>query len=130
MDKNACKGTAKTKKVEIINTAITAINSHIVLPMVKECAKYSPDLFILYMGNNEFIGPFGPGTYAENKIKRRDLIKVNVWMSKFRLYQLITNIAKPNAKDAQWEGLAVYTQHKMHISDRRVGHTYEMFQKT
>ena len=49
-------------RCEVINTAITAINSHVVVPIARECSHLSPDIFIVYMGNNEVIGPFGPGT--------------------------------------------------------------------
>ena len=47
---------------EIINAAMTAINSHAVLPISKDCSDYEPDLFILYMGNNEVVGPYGAGS--------------------------------------------------------------------
>ena len=38
---------------------MTAINSHAVLPIARECARHEGDLWIVYMGNNEMIGPFG-----------------------------------------------------------------------
>ena len=47
---------------EVYNTALTAINSHVVREIVKDCAQYDPDLFIIYLGNNEVVGPYGPGT--------------------------------------------------------------------
>ena len=46
---------------EVIPVAMTAINSHAVLPMARECARYD-DLWLVYMGNNEFAGPFGADT--------------------------------------------------------------------
>ena len=30
--------------------------------IARDCAAHEPDLFVVYMGNNEVIGPFGPGT--------------------------------------------------------------------
>ena len=47
---------------EVINTAMTAINSHVVVKIAEDCAQYKPDLFVVYMGNNEVIGPYGAGT--------------------------------------------------------------------
>ena len=44
------------------NAATVAINSHVVLPIVKECVRLEPDLVIVYLGNNEVVGPYGPGT--------------------------------------------------------------------
>jgi tetratricopeptide (TPR) repeat protein len=47
---------------EVVNVAITAINSHVIVPIARECAGYQGDLWIVYMGNNEMIGPFGAAT--------------------------------------------------------------------
>jgi hypothetical protein len=47
------------RRFEIINTAMTAINSNVILPTARECAGHRPDLFIVFMGNNEVVGPFG-----------------------------------------------------------------------
>jgi hypothetical protein len=47
---------------EVVSTAMTAINSHAILPIAREIAQLDGDLWIVYMGNNEMIGAFGPGT--------------------------------------------------------------------
>ena len=47
---------------EVINTAMTAINSHVILPIARDCARQNGDLWILYIGNNEMVGPFGAAT--------------------------------------------------------------------
>jgi hypothetical protein len=50
------------KKFEIVNTSITAINSHAILPIARECAAREGDVWIVYLGNNEMVGPFGAAT--------------------------------------------------------------------
>ena len=47
---------------EIINAAVTAINSHAILPIARECAGLDGDFWVLYIGHNEVMGPFGAGT--------------------------------------------------------------------
>ena len=47
---------------EVVNLGITAINSHVILPIARECAQADGDLWIIYMGNNEMVGPFGAAT--------------------------------------------------------------------
>ena len=47
---------------EVVNVAFTAINSHVILPLARECAGHEGDLWIIYMGNNEMVGPFGAAT--------------------------------------------------------------------
>jgi len=50
------------REFEVINVAFTAINSHVILPIARECAAHEGDLWIIYMGNNEMVGPFGAAT--------------------------------------------------------------------
>src|SRR5438270_12721508 len=47
------------QKFEVVNTSMVAINSHVIARIAKECAKKDGDLWIIYMGNNEVIGPYG-----------------------------------------------------------------------
>ena len=47
---------------EVITAATAAINSHVVVEIAGDCAHHQPDLFIVYLGNNEVIGPYGAGT--------------------------------------------------------------------
>jgi len=44
---------------EMLCVAITGINSHTILPIARECARHQGDLWLVYMGNNEMVGPFG-----------------------------------------------------------------------
>jgi hypothetical protein len=46
----------------VVNAAVTAINSHVVRPIVHDLTRREADLFIVYTGNNEVVGPFGAGT--------------------------------------------------------------------
>src|SRR5258708_40356595 len=44
---------------EVVNVSMVAINSHVVLQIARQCAQCQPDLFIVHLGNNEVVGPFG-----------------------------------------------------------------------
>ncbi len=44
---------------EIHNAAMRGINSHVILPIAKDCARRGGDVFIVYLGNNELIGLHG-----------------------------------------------------------------------
>ena len=44
---------------EVVNTAVTAINSHVVREIASDLEEIESDLWIVYMGNNEVYGPFG-----------------------------------------------------------------------
>ena len=50
------------QRFEVVNAAMTAINSHVIADIAREASRLQPDVFVLYIGNNEVVGPFGPGT--------------------------------------------------------------------
>ncbi|MCX8109159.1 MAG: tetratricopeptide repeat protein, partial [Verrucomicrobiae bacterium] len=47
---------------EVINTAFPAINSHVIREIASDCAGRGGDVWIIYMGNNEVLGPYGATT--------------------------------------------------------------------
>ncbi|MCH8193794.1 MAG: tetratricopeptide repeat protein, partial [Planctomycetes bacterium] len=49
-------------EVEVINAAMRGINSHILVPIARQCAQLQPDLMIVYSGNNEHTGRYGADT--------------------------------------------------------------------
>jgi hypothetical protein len=58
-------------KFEVICASMTAINSHALLPIARDCANHDGDLWIIYMGNNEVVGPLGAGTVIGPKTPPR-----------------------------------------------------------
>jgi tetratricopeptide (TPR) repeat protein len=50
------------RRIEVVNAAMRGINSHIITQIAKECAGLDPDLFLVYVGNSEFTGLYGPKT--------------------------------------------------------------------
>jgi len=75
------------RKFEVVNLSITSINSYIALNIAKESLKYLPDMVIIYLGHNEFLGAGGTGEY--NYL----IFKLNKFFSKFSLYQVLKSIA-------------------------------------
>lgn len=53
------QGRYPDRPIEVVTVAMTAINSHALLPMARESARRGGDIWILYLGNNEMVGPFG-----------------------------------------------------------------------
>ncbi len=76
------------KNLEVINTAIAAINSFTVLEFVKELVRYQPDLFVIYIGQNEFYGVYGVGSTISVG-KNRWFIRTYLWLQQFKTFLLI-----------------------------------------
>ena len=45
--------------IEVVNVGISAVGTYVVSELVDELLDYEPDLFVLYVGHNEFYGAFG-----------------------------------------------------------------------
>ena len=67
-------------KFEVVNTGSVAINSHVLLPIAKGLAKQRPDVFIIYSGNNEVVGPYGPGTALTSSGMSLPVIRASIFL--------------------------------------------------
>ncbi len=79
------------KNIEVINTAIAATNSFTVDEFAGALVDYKPDLFVVYMGQNEFYGVYGVGSSISIG-KNRWIIKTYLWFSQFKTFLLMKNI--------------------------------------
>ena len=80
------------RQFEVVNAAIPATNSHVALEIARECAAHEPDLFLVYLGNNEVIGPYGPGTVFSPGSSGVGVIRARVWVNSIRSSQLLDDL--------------------------------------
>ena len=45
---------------------MTSVNSHVVYQVAQTLPSESADVAVILMGNNEVVGPYGPGTFNQN----------------------------------------------------------------
>ena len=118
---------------EVIVVAMAAINSHVVLEAVKDCALYKPDMFVIYLGNNEVVGPYGAGTVFSSFSNNLYLIRAGIALKETRLGQLLTNIVesiKPDEDRLQvWQGMQMNVHRQVAINDTRLQAVYNHFQR-
>jgi tetratricopeptide (TPR) repeat protein len=119
------------KKFEVVNAAMTAINSHVILPLARDCAKARADVWVIYMGNNEVVGPFGAGTVFGNQTTPLSLIRAGLALKAIRIGQLFDALRgaarKTGAGSGAWEGMRMFVKYKVAGSDPRLGAVYENF---
>jgi len=75
-------------QIEVINVAMSAVNSYTILDFARELVQYEPDLFLIYMGHNEFYGAMGVGS-AQTLGKNRWLINAYLQLQHLKLTQLM-----------------------------------------
>jgi tetratricopeptide (TPR) repeat protein len=117
---------------EVINLGITAIDSHVILPIARDCARADDDLWIIYMGNNEMVGPFGAATVFGAKAPPMGLVRLNLALKNLRLGQLLLEaagrFAKPDA-NASWGGMNMFAGNQLPPDDPRKQVVYRNFER-
>ena len=117
---------------EVICVAMTAINSHAILPIARECARLDGDLWVIYMGNNEMVGPFGAGTIFGAKAPGLGFVRTSLALKKTRLGQLMASlISKLGSKSelpTRWGGIKMFKNNLLRHDDPKKLRTYENFE--
>lgn len=121
------------KHVEVINAAVTAINSHVVREIARDCAASKPDVFVVYMGNNEVIGPYGPGTVFQRWTPSLSVIRAGIRLKSTRVGQFmgdIIGVFRPGSgAPRRWRGLEMFQQNCMACDDSRMERVYDHFRQ-
>ncbi len=88
------------RRVEVVNAAMRGINSHLITQISKECAGLYPDVLVVYAGNNEFNGLYGPKTSVSFFGKHPTLIPAFHLAKRTRTGQLFRRLlgANPEAR--------------------------------
>jgi tetratricopeptide (TPR) repeat protein len=118
---------------EVVNAAMTAINSHIVLSIARECADHEPNLFVVHVGNNEVVGPFGAaGVLGPHSASRR-AIRANLAIRRTRTGQLFSSLVNQlkggDASPQTWNGMTMFVNSQVRADDKRLPRTYDHFRE-
>ncbi len=118
--------------IEVISLGITAINSHVILPILRETLRFDPDLLILYMGSNEVLGPYGPGSALTATTPSLAAIRGGIWFKQLRTGQLLAALAgrlqsASSQPGGDWQGLEMFTSRTVAADDPRLAATYSNF---
>ena len=107
-------------KFDVECVAVTAINSHTILPIARECAGRDGDLWVIYMGNNEVIGPFGAGTVFGSKAPSLGFIKANLALKTTKIGQLMDATVQKLRQDPSlksWGGMKMFMNNRLRYDD-------------
>lgn len=118
------------RRFEVINAAMTAVNSHVVRVVARELADHQPDAFLVYVGNNEVVGPYGPGTVFGGFSSSLPLVRASVWLRGTRTGQLLRDAAgsvgggRGDAYLARWRGMEMFLDNQVPADDPRLEAVY------
>jgi tetratricopeptide (TPR) repeat protein len=104
-------------KFEVVNTAFTAINSHVILPIARECARHDGDIWIIYMGNNEMVGPFGAATVFGRRAPPLPYVRFMTAVQATRTGQLLAALARKlhggASQFTSWGGMEMFVNNQI-----------------
>ncbi len=78
------------RTVEVVNTAMAAVNSYTLLDLAPEIVAQRPDAVLIYAGHNEYYGALGVGS-TESLGSFRGLVNTYLRLRRFRTVQLLRN---------------------------------------
>jgi tetratricopeptide (TPR) repeat protein len=112
-------------RFEVINTGSVAINSHVLLPIAKGLAGEKFDAFIIYSGNNEVVGPYGPGTELTKSAMSLPVIRASMYFHATRIGQLATRVG---AQKREWGGMEMFLDKQIPASSPLMTSVYHNFE--
>ncbi len=121
------------EKFEVVNVSITAINSHVILPIARECASHQGDFWIVYMGNNEMVGPFGAASVFGAQAPPIWTVRLSLALQKTRVGQWLMTVVRDlkfkSAKSGSWRGMELFLGNQLPPDDLRKERVYHNFQQ-
>ena len=113
-------------KFEVVNTGSVAVNSHVLLPIAKALANQRPDLFIIYSGNNEVVGPYGPGTVLTASGMSIPVVRSSIFFHSTRIGQLLTKLG---TQKREWRGMEMFLDKQVPASSALMRYVYSNFEQ-
>ena len=113
-------------KFEVVNTGSVAINSHVLLPIAKGLAEQKPDVFIIYSGNNEVVGPYGPGTALTASGMSLPIVRASIFVHSTRIGQLLTKVG---TRKKEWGGMEMFLDKQVQESSPLMKYAYANFEQ-
>lgn len=118
---------------EVVCVAMTAINSHAILDIARECARRQGDIWIIYMGNNEMVGPFGAAGVLGAQAPSRAWVRVSLAVQKTRLGQLLAGVARRlrnrSAEPQSWGGMEMFVRNRVAPGNPQKERVYANFRE-
>ena len=119
------------RRFDFINAAMTSVNSHVVADVVSEVIAQKPDVAVFYMGNNEVVGPYGPGTPFTAWTRSRFFVWLDKNLRRSRTYQfldhLIARLIPPPPTD--WQGFQMFSQLTVPADSPALESVYSAFER-
>lgn len=119
------------REFDFINASMTSVNSHLLAEVAPEIVDLDPDVTVIYMGNNEVVGPYGPGTPFTSWMHSPLFVWLDKKLRGTKTYQLldqlIAHLVPPPAK--KWEGFQMFSNLRVAADSPALDGVYEAYRR-
>lgn len=127
------RGRYPNVRFEVVNTAMTAINSHVIARIARDCRTSEGDFWVVYMGNNEVVGPFGAGTVFGRRGAKVDLVRAVTALKETRTGQLLGDalyeLSNPTPQKREWGGMRMFLNNQVRAEAPEMRRVYDNFRR-
>jgi tetratricopeptide (TPR) repeat protein len=121
------------RKIEVLNAAITALNSHALRRIAADSTRLGADVWVVYPGNNEVHGPFGPASNPLGKAPSIAVVRAGLLLRSTAIGQWIFR-AREGQGDGlslapRWAGLETFSKNHIAADDPRLEAVREAYRR-
>ena len=118
------------RRFEVINTAMEGMDSHVARVIASQAAGLEGDLFLVYMGNNEVVGPYGVSDAFTSFTPSLPVIRASIWVKSTRIGQLLRDTLRGfGGREEIWKGMETFEGGHVTADDLRLPRTYDHFRR-
>lgn len=117
------------KRFEVVNAAMRGIDSFVVRQIAAECATLSPDLFVVYTGNNDMIGLHAPSAEEFQLSSNNGWLRLQHAVRRARVAQLVEGLLRrvAGARQPKAQDMEFFRRQRLAPGDPRREPVYENF---
>lgn len=121
------------RKVEVLNAAITALNSHALRRIAADSVRLGADAWVVYPGNNEVHGPFGPASNPLGKAPSLAVVRAGLALRDTAIGQWIFRVREGQGDGLslapRWAGLETFSKNHIAADDPRLEAVHEAYRR-
>ena len=120
-----------SRHVSVVDAGMPAIDSHVIVEIAKSFPEVRPDFVIIYMGNNEVVGPYGAGTVFSPLLKHLWQIHLHIALKKLRLVQVLESLIgslAPGRRPKTWQAMAMFVKNQVPADAPAMAIVYNYFE--
>lgn len=118
---------------EVVNTSMTAINSHVIREIAEDCQDKQGDIWLVYMGNNEMVGPYGAATVFGPQAPPLWRVRLVTQLQGWRLGQLLMSAGRKlkagEPGEGPWRGMQMFLENQVPADDPRRTRVYDSYRR-